>query len=259
MRTLAQQQQAMLSALLGTPDEAAEQRLAGALRTPWARGLQVYRANGLATAQRALAAAFPVLGQLLGQESFAALASAYWQAHPPRHGDLGLWGDTLPGFLARDPQLQSEPYLADAARLEWALHRCAQATDAEADPASFQRLMDEDAARLTLVLAPGCALLASPWPIASIVCAHTTQHGQTLDLNTAAERLRAGLGETALVWREGLHPRVRPAWPGEAALLRALQAGQSLATALDGAQGLDFGAWLPMAGHTGLLLAVRPS
>lgn len=255
MSRLAQQQQALLDALLGSPTEAAAQALAGAVATPWARGLQVYRANGRALAQRALGAAYPVLVQLLGEDSFSALAQAFWQAQPPRRGDMNQWGETLADFLAGDAQLQDLPYLPDVARLEWALHRCAQTADATAEPASYQRLMDEDPARLTLVLAPGCTLLASAWPVASIVTAH---HTEQPDLGTAAERLRAGLGETALVWREGLRPRVRAVWPGEAALLSALQAGASLAAALEMAHALDFAAWLPMAGRTGLLLAVHP-
>ena len=59
--------------------------------------------------------------QLLGLESFAALARALWRAHPPTEGDLAAWGEALPGYLAGSPDLATEPFLADMARLDWAL------------------------------------------------------------------------------------------------------------------------------------------
>lgn len=255
MSELARQQQALLAALLAWPADEASRALAAEVCQPWSRGLMAYQANGHALAVRALAASHPVLEQLLGPESFAALARAFWHAQPPLKGDVSQWGDVLPGFLAGSPQLQDEPYLADVARVEWALHRCASAADAHADTATFQRLLADDPAQLTLVLAPGCALVRSSWPVASIMTAH--QDGNPT-FEEVGQRLRAGVAETALIWRAGMHARVRLARPGEAELIVALLAGQSLGAALEGAADLDFTAWLPMAVQTGLLLAVQP-
>ena len=68
------------------------------------RGLQAYRANAGALAERALAAAFPTLQQLLGDESFAALARHFWLASPPAHGDIATWGEGLSAtFLLGQP------------------------------------------------------------------------------------------------------------------------------------------------------------
>lgn len=255
MSELARQQQALLAAVLAWPADEASQALATDVCQPWPRGLMVYQANGHALAVRALAASHPVLEQLLGPQSFAALARAFWHAQPPLKGDVNQWGDALPGFLAGSAQLQDEPYLADVARVEWALHRCASAVDAHADTATFQRLLAEDPAQLTLALAPGCALVHSSWPVAAIMAAH--QEGSPT-FEEVGQRLRAGVAETALIWRTGMHASVRQAWPGEAELIVALLAGQSLGAALEGAADLDFNAWLPMAVQTGLLLAVQP-
>jgi hypothetical protein len=65
------------------------------------------------------------------------------------------------------------------------------------------------------------------------------------------------VAESAVVWRQNQIPRVRKALDGEAAFLRALLAGQTLAQALDAAgPGLDVSTWLALAVQSGLLLAV---
>lgn len=253
MSELARQQQALLAALLAWPPRQAEQALAAHVAHPWARGLMAYQANGHALAVRALGASYPVLLQLLGEDSFASLARAFWHAQPPVTGDVAQWGEALAGFLASGTQLQEEAYLPDVARVEWALHRCANGADAQADASTFPWLMAGDPDRLALVLAPGCALVQSVWPVASVMTAHLEA---SPDFAEVGRRLDAGIAETALVWREGLRARVRQAWPGEAELLAALLAGQALGPALDAAPGLDVEPWLPMAVRTGLLLAV---
>lgn len=255
MSALARQQQALLAALLAWPPENATKIIADYACQPWARGLMAYQANGHALALRALGASYPVLVQLLGEDSFASLARAFWHAQPPEKGDVSQWGEALPGFLASSSQLEEEPYLPDVARVEWALHRCASAADVQADVLSFQWLVERDPEQLALVLAPGCALVQSVWPVASVMTAHLQA---SPDFDVVGRRLSAGVTETALVWREGLRARVRQALPGEVELVGALLAGQALSSALEGAGDLDFNAWLPMAVQTGLLLAAKP-
>ena len=256
MSALAAQQQALLTALLAHPAQDAIETLATHVTKPWARGLKAYQTNGHALAERALQAAYPVLTQLLGEDSLGDLARAFWHAQPPVRGDLALWGAGLAEFVATSAQLADEPYLADVARLEWALHHCASAADQPQDPASFALLMQHDPAQLQLRLAPGCAVLPSAWPVVSIVAAHLEA---TPSLEEAGQRLRAGVAETALVWRAGLQPQVREAVAGEADLLTALLAGCSLSAALGAAPVLDFNAWLPLAVQSQLLLGASLS
>ena len=153
MNALAREQQAMVQALTGRWDAAA---LSGMTREDdplRLRGLQAYRGNAHALAERALAAAFPVTAQLLGEENFNALSRAFWHTHPPERGDMGWWGEALPEFMAGATQLQDEPYLADVGRVEWALHRAAFAADVPADHASLSLLLECDPGELRLVLA----------------------------------------------------------------------------------------------------------
>jgi hypothetical protein len=81
------------------------------------RGLQAYAANAGASAERALAASFPTVQALVGDEAFAGLARACWRALPPERGDLACFGAALPGFIEADTLLADVPYLADCARL----------------------------------------------------------------------------------------------------------------------------------------------
>jgi len=200
-------------------------------------------------------AAYPVLTQLLGVESLSALARALWHAHPPLRGDLAQWGGELADFVRVSEQLATEPYLADVARVEWALHRSASAANPTPDHASFALLLQHDPAALQLRLAPGCVVVPSQWPVASIVGAHLEQTpGQHLDLREVRLRLRAGVAEAAVIWRAELRPCVREAVAGEAAFVAALLDGLSLGAALDAAPTLDFNAWLAMAVQTRLLL-----
>ena len=163
------------------------------------------------------------------------------------------WGEGLAAFLGASVQLAETPYLADVARVEWALHTCASAADQAADLANFALLMMHDPAELRLVLAPGCQVLTSAWPVASLMDAHRLGNPS---LAEAGQRVREVVAEIALVWRAGLRPAVREARAGEAAWVAAFLAGQTLAQALDGASALDFNTWLPHAVQTQLLLGV---
>lgn len=255
MSRLAAQQQALLDALFAWSLDDAINNIAARACITSTRGLKAYQSNGHAAAERSLQAAYPVLTQLLGPQSLSALARAFWHAQPPVRGDLAQWGAGLAEFVRASDQLADEPYLADVVALEWALHTSASAANATADAASFALLMQHDPGDLQLQLAPGCAVLPSAWPVVSIVLAHMN-HSPAFE--EVGQRLRAGVAETAVVWRADLRPCVSEAQPGEAALLSGLLAGQSLGMALDGAPALDFATWLPLAVSSRLLLGVNP-
>jgi hypothetical protein len=217
------------------------------------RGLAAYRANAHATAQRALQAIYPVLEQLVGADNFAYLARDFWHQCPPLRGDLAQWGEGLAGFVAASAQLADTPYLADVARIEWALHACALAEDRSQDLASFALLTQHDPLAITLRVAPGACVLHSAYPAAAITLAH-----QNLgSLEDAASLLRAGTAQSALVWRLGFAPRLRALDEAEQAFATAVCEGRSLSTALDAAHSdFDFSTWLATQVRDGLLLGV---
>ncbi len=218
------------------------------------RGWQVYHANAAVLAERALNAAFPVLAQWLGTENFTPLSQLFWRAHPPQRGDLAQWGAALPLWMANQPQLTDQPFLADLARVEWALHQLASAADAVVDATSFQRLLTDEPDTLTLQLAPGVTCVESAWPVVTLWQAHDPQTAVTLA--DASQQLQQQQAETALVWRQGFKPQLRAAMAGECAWIVDLLAGRPLGPALTRHPNLDFDAWLPLAVSTGLLLGV---
>ncbi|MFM7331116.1 MAG: putative DNA-binding domain-containing protein, partial [Brachymonas sp.] len=145
------------------------------------RGLRAYRANAQELSERALQASYPVLQQLLGQENFSHIVQALWRARPPERGDLAQWGQGLAGFLSQLPQLQDllaeHAYLPDVARVEWALHTAATASDASLDASSFELLRSHDPAQLVLLLSPGAAVVRSSYPVVSIHQLHDARAG----------------------------------------------------------------------------------
>lgn len=270
-------QQMLLRALLGDARPAV---VAGWLRAPSGgpsveRGLAAYRANAGALAERALAAAYPTLRQLLGADSFAGLARHFWRQWPPQAGDIALWGGELAAFVAAAPSLADEPYLPDVARLEWAVHTAAVAADS-GPPAGLPLLATHDPASLWLRLVPGTALLRSPHPVVSVWLAHRAPARPDDDAGDAGDgqgdgegegdryaavraAFAAGRGENALVTRQGWQPVVRALEDTEARFTAAVLAGHTLARALhDAGGGFDFEAWLLATLRRRGLAAVSP-
>jgi hypothetical protein len=254
-----ERQQALLQALWRTsPDAALQPWLQATAVERAARGLATYRANAGAHAERSLAAAFPTVQALIGDEAFAALARAVWRAHPPERGDMACFGAALPAFLAADGGLPDLPYLLDSARLDWALAQAEAAPDTALDAPSLALLGSVDADRLQARLAPGFAVLRSAYPVVSIWQAHQPVGDAAQALATAQQALREGRGETALVWRQGWKARAEALNDeADARWCEALLQPLSFAAGLDRAgASFDIEHWLPRALQQGWLLGV---
>jgi len=213
---------------------------------PLQQGLQAYRGNAIALAERALASAFPQLAGLLGTQ-FGSLAWSFWKACPPDRGDLGEWGAALPAFLRRS----ADDALAEMATLEWALHQTERAADAALDAASLARLHG-DPRQLRLALRPGMAVLAMSDEALSLLASHRAW----------LHPVKAGL-PAVLVWRKDWRGRATQLQAAEAAFMRSVLAGDSLETALAASQvhegqGLDFTVFLQQALQEQWLMAVLP-
>lgn len=252
-------QQLLLASLLG---DAGPDPLAGWLRQTLPgprieRGLAAYRANAGAMAERALAAAYPTLQQLISEDSFAALARDFWRRHPPQAGDIALWGGDLPSFVADAPSLADEPFLADVARLEWAVHCAQTAADAE-PPQGLALLAEADPAQLWVHFAAGTALVSSPHPIVTVWQAHRSEEADRFAPVRAA--FAAGVGEHALVTRQGWRPHVVRLASAQADFTAALLSGHTLAQALqESGDNFDFQAWLVAALQSQCVAAVATS
>jgi len=219
------------------------------------RGLQAYRANAHAVAARALAAAFPTVAAMVGDEDFSHLARDLWHQSPPVRGDLGVWGGELPAWLEANEALAEWPYLGDCARLDWAVHQCERAEDAQLDAASVARLGDTDPSRLRLQLMPGLAVLASRWPIVLILDAH--RGGGDAALAQVREALAADVGENAVVFRQGWRGAVARVDAQTVRWMQLLLAGSALDDAMSRMDAsFDFAAWLANALQSGWLKGI---
>ena len=243
----ARRQQALIAAIDGGPNEPAWRE----------RGLEAYRANAEASAERALATAFATGEAMVGDGGFAQLAREFRRAHPPQRGDLGEWGAALPDWIDAHAGLAPWPYLADSARLDAAIHRNERAADAAFDAASLARLESADAAALRIELMPGTALVRSRWPIVSIHRAHRPGG----DFEPVREAIAAGRAENALVARAGWRGTVYALNDADARWFEALLNGAPLGDALEAAGAeFDFGAWLASAvRHAWLRAVIAPA
>jgi hypothetical protein len=208
---------------------------------PWLResqvgdigcGMQIYRANASACAERSLAISFPTVLQLIGERAFAALARACWHAHPPTGGDLADFGAALPGFIDAGGPPPGVPYLADCARLDWATAQAERASDHEAAPHTFTLLGQEGTEGLRFICAPGWAVVRSKWPVVQIRQAHEKAGECCPGLTDVAAALRAGQAENALVWRRGWKAQVQVLSDEDARWCEALASGETLGAAL---------------------------
>ena len=247
----AQRQQELLAALLAPSSDVAVARF-NAAGDRAARGLAAYRANGAASAERALAAVFGSVQAMLGEDDFRQLAREFWRAEPPQRGDLAEWGAGLPGWLAAHEQLAAWPYLADSARLDLARHHCERAADAEIDLASLALLESADPAHVQMLPMPGMSVLRSVWPIAAIHAAHQGASGASDDADArfaaVREAMAAQRADAVLIARRGWRAEVHLLTDAEARWAEDLIRGASLAEALDHAgEQFDFGAWLAIA------------
>jgi Putative DNA-binding domain len=262
---LAQQQCDLLQAIFTTKNIANQsintltKGINSTLNSYSLRGLQAYQANASASALRSLQAAYPVIAQLIGEEAFEHLARDFWAQHPPTRGDLAQWGSALSDFIARIPALQTEPYLCDVAKAEWALHSAATAADQTADLSTFALLAEQDPATLTLQLAPGTALVSSLYPIASILTAHLYD---APNFDEVGQKLRQNIPEVALVWRHDLRPMVTACTTAEAVFIARMLSGASLLDVLESDElasndpPFEFRLWLPQVVQAGLLIGV---
>jgi hypothetical protein len=237
-------QRALLAALATRGPASAELVLQGdAARAR--QGLDAYRINAAAIAERALGAVFPTLAALIGAEDFEHLAREFWHAEPPTRGDLGEWGTTFPAWLAAHAAFTEWRYFGDAARLDLAVHQCERACDADFDAASLALLSEAEPQQLRLLLMPGTALIASRWPIATIYAAH---HSAEADFDAMRAALDNEVAETALVARKGWRATVHRIDATDARWTAQLLAGAPLDQALaEAGEEFDFAAWLASA------------
>ncbi|RMF08193.1 MAG: DUF2063 domain-containing protein [Alphaproteobacteria bacterium] len=223
---------------------------------PVAERIAVHRRNTLVLTCDALADTFPVVKALVGDGFFRTLGRAFVLEHPPRNATLLFYGQDFPDFIARFKPAQSVPYLADVARLEWAIHESYHAAEeTPVDARQLGRLAPEKLAGARFSFHPALNLLHAPWAVDEIRDAHRD--------GPPSDAVRIGDGPVWLVVRRvngvvTVDRASRCMWDALVALKNGARLGPVLAEAMardSEFQASEVLAWLMTAGQvTGLTL-----
>jgi hypothetical protein len=193
-----------------------------------AKRFAVYRNNVVVSLIDALAARFPAVQRIVGEEFFRAMAGVFAPAHPPRSPLIMTYGEGFPAFIETFAPAAELPYLADVARLEAARTHAFHAADATALPArAFSALGPTDLETLRIRFAPGTAIVRSSHPVVTIWAMNADE--------AEPAPIEDWRGEDALISREGFDVVVRRLPPGGAVFLSHLLADATLADAASAA------------------------
>jgi hypothetical protein len=221
IEAFAELQQSFAAAVFGQPVELPI-RAATAARAE--SGLAVYRNNVMSSLIKAVAARFPTVRRLLGEDCFLTTVRRFIVAEPPRSPLLLEYGDGFPQFLKR---VGDDACIADIADLEAARGKAYHAADAVSlPPQAFAAIPAERLSGLRLTLHPSVSLLQSRFPIVSLWQANQEAGG------VALPEVRP---EAALIARPMLEVEVWNLPPGGFAFLTALRRGATMAEAAEAA------------------------
>ena len=183
----------------------------------------------VATWEKTLVTAFPVLQALVGEEFFAALARVYGEAYPSNSGDLNQFGAQFSRFLAEFPHVAQYPYFPDVAALEWHLHRAYYAPDGKSllpDQLAAYSVLELE--KTCFSLHPACALMVSDWALLPLWQAHQPE-------SEVAFPEKIADFSHILICRPQWKPQVLSLSAASYAALNRFSAGRSFGEALDAA------------------------
>ena len=219
-------QEAFASALLA-PDRACPDGLFSSNGADPASRFAVYRNNVHSSLINALATAYPVTAQLVGDKFFRAMAGLFVQTNPPGNPLISEYGSAFADFIQGFEPAASVPYLADVARLERLRVRAYHAADARPlDPPTVVHALQnqESLGQLCLQLHPSLATLNSRYGVVAVWAAHQTEG--------AMAALNPWHAQGALVLRQGLGVKVFAIDSGSVAFIDSLKRGAALETAV---------------------------
>ena len=187
--------------------------------------LQLHRHHATRSVGAALAATFPTVAAVVGQEFFGLLARDFMVGTALRDPVLSRYGGPFPQFVAAKQDMHGLPYLADVARLDWALNVAFHAgLEPRLSAADLARWPQDSLLSLSARLPTGSSLIESDYPLERIWQA--SQPGAPVD------RVDLAAGPVCLaIFRRSEDAAFVVLAPGEAAFIKCLCRGDPLATA----------------------------
>jgi hypothetical protein len=208
--------------------------------------LMIHRGNVIESLANALGHTYPAVKAIAGEENFRVLAAAFVRASPPARPELMAYGEGFADFAAGHAAAMADfPFLADLARLEWAMNESYFAGDAPSLSAeTLGAIEPERLPALRLALHPAARLVSSArYPVHTIWAAATA-------FGALPDRLPEH-GEAVLVARPSGPVEAFKLDAGETVFLGSVAAGATLEKALAEAEaaspGFDLSAALAAA------------
>jgi hypothetical protein len=232
LRSLRDVQAAFAAHLSGHDQPQLVAAIGGDSRTALQR-LQLHRNHVTRSVGAALAATFPTVAALVGQEFFGLLARDFMAGTALEDPVLSRYGEHFPQFVAAKQDMHGLPYLADVARLDWALnvafHSPLEPTLSAADLAGWPR---ESLPSLLVRLPAGSSLIESDHPLDLVWRA--SQPG------TSVDKVDLAAGPACLVvFRRSEDAAFAVLASSEAAFIKCLHRGDPLAAAAEHAAQVD--------------------
>lgn len=196
--------------------------------------IAIYANNARENFVGTLAAAFPVVRALGGDDWFRQTAQAYWRRHPSRAGNLHRVGEQFATFLQQQLGTTEYAYFADVAALEWSYQEALVAADHPGfDLAALGTVPPEHYGALCFTLHPSARMISSAYPILDLWRAHRPGacESEPVDLAAGAQWL--------VLIRLADHVQLRAIDRAAWVLLQALSTGATLGAAAERALALS--------------------
>lgn len=224
LRSLRETQAAFAAHLAGDVRPQLVASISGESHTALQR-LQLHRHHIATSLGAALAATFATVAAVVGPDFFQRLARSYIAGTSPRNPVLSRYGECFPEFVAAKQGVHGLPYLADVARLDWALNVAFHSPlEPSLSAAELAALPEESLPELSTRLPAGSSLIEAAWPLDLIWQA--SQPGASVD------KVHLAAGSAALViFRRAEDAAFAVLTSGEAAFAKGISRGDTLAVA----------------------------
>lgn len=194
--------------------------------------LRVHRHHVRHSLGVALAATFPTVRAVVGEDFFLAMARVFVERTLPAQPVLAEYGGDFASFVAGWAPARSLPYLPDVARLDWALNAAWHAPESgRLSAAMLAALPPEQLPLLRLGLSAGTSVVVSSYPVDRVWSASRP--------GAPAQDVALDDGVRLLVLRQAEDAAFLRLSPGEAAFIAAVAEDASLEAAAGRAVGVE--------------------
>lgn len=215
-------QKTVARAVLGKPQLSLSSLVSAGRASPFRR-LRIYQNNTRTSLTATLMAVFPVTVRMVDERFFRYAASEFIRLCPPSEPRLVRYGSGFPNFLRTFKGLAEMPFVAETARLEWAI---AEALDAASLPPLSLAALDGSGSTPELTLQPSLRLVISHWPVLSIWSAHQ-DGGHPIEAGGWQHSV-----ERIALWRHGDNVRFACLSPAQLSFRHSLKTGLGLEKAV---------------------------